>query len=617
MSKNALVSVIIPTYNRRPYLERALKSVLRQGHGNLEVIVVDDHSTDDTPTFIEGFCKRDQRIIFLRSDENRGNGFSRHWGLGMAKGSFISFLDDDDEWLEKKIEFQLEKALEIDTPALILCNGYDQERAQPFAMDLKFPEGRIIFKHKELPLRYALPNPSHWFFSRALFEKVGNFDKNLRCWVDADYLLRIYLNNIPIYYFNRPLVRRCRIENQGHVSRVGAGWLHGKEQFLRKHAIALSKDRHFLFRLYYSIGKDFVRIGQKMKARRYFLRALALRPCKAEILLKLLKTLPPSENVRTWTREARDKFADGFFVVRLKIRSFNYWVAGMIFYAQERLSGYRKERRGFQRACGYEPNLRTPQSYNEKIVWKKLYDRNPMLPVVADKYRVRQYLAEVLGEPAAREILVPLLYVTARPETIPFDSLPEEYIIKPNHGSGMHIVIEKGQVDRQKVVALCREWLHRPYGLKMHEWAYQKIRRKILVEKLLRGDGGHPLVNYKFVVFHGKCHLIQAVNGRAPEERIGYFSPGWDPLPISGALSDIGFLERPEMLDDMIRLAETLAAPFDAIRVDLYSVKGKIYFSEFTNYDASGRSRWVPRSYDYEFGSRWNIVPGYWRQKSF
>jgi hypothetical protein len=97
-------------------------------------------------------------------------------------------------------------------------------------------------------------------------------------------------------------------------------------------------------------------------------------------------------------------------------------------------------------------------------------------------------LKDVLGQQEAEKILIPLLYVTDKPETIPFDDLPEEYIIKSNHASGWNMIVEKTSppVNRKQIIAQCRKWLSKPYGLKRHEWAYQKIKRKIVIEKLLR-----------------------------------------------------------------------------------------------------------------------------------
>ena len=99
----------------------------------------------------------------------------------------------------------------------------------------------------------------------------------------------------------------------------------------------------------------------------------------------------------------------------------------------KRLNRYKREKKIFFKYLGYFPDLKNPRSFNEKILWKKIYDRDPLLPIVSDKYMVRKYLKDILGENDAKKILIPLFHATNRPETIPFEDLEEEYVIKPNH----------------------------------------------------------------------------------------------------------------------------------------------------------------------------------------
>jgi len=107
-----------------------------------------------------------------------------------------------------------------------------------------------------------------------------------------------------------------------------------------------------------------------------------------------------------------------------------YHIRAYAFYFLNRISNYQVEKRTFYRKLGYSLNLKNPQSFNEKIVWKKIYDRNPLLPITADKVQVRSYIKEVLGEEQAQEILIPLLYVTdnmlsENSETFTLQGFPE------------------------------------------------------------------------------------------------------------------------------------------------------------------------------------------------
>ena len=172
-----------------------------------------------------------------------------------------------------------------------------------------------------------------------------------------------------------------------------------------------------------------------------------------------------------------------------------------------RISHYKLEKIRFYQKLGYPLNLKNPQFYNEKIVWKKIYDRNPLLPITSDKYQIRSYIKKVLGEEKAKEILIPLFYVTDQPETIPFDRLPSSFIVKSNHASGRNIIVKNGHYIREKIIKTCKGWLKMPYGLEKLEWAYQSIKRKIIIEKLLQDDDGSPPERYDFQMFHRKCKL--------------------------------------------------------------------------------------------------------------
>jgi len=304
-----------------------------------------------------------------------------------------------------------------------------------------------------------------------------------------------------------------------------------------------------------------------------------------------------------------------------------------VFDFSKRLNGYKKERNSIYQKIGYYPDLKNPKSFNEKVLWKKIYDRNPLLPVISDKYKVREYIKGVIGEKEAEKLLVPLLYVTDKPENIPFDTFPEEYVIKPNHASGKIIFVEKIEkqkkytiIERQKttilsdckasreqIINVCNKWLSTPYGFCNHEWAYQKIKRKIIIEKLLLDNSQKIPVDFKFEVFHGKCHFIQVWYDRFVRINRAWYTPDWKYINIQGSTSQSKYKKKPDKLESMIKLAELLGKPFDFVRVDLYLVDNRIYFGELTSYPKSGRISFNPASFDFELGSKWKVVPKYWK----
>lgn len=306
-----------------------------------------------------------------------------------------------------------------------------------------------------------------------------------------------------------------------------------------------------------------------------------------------------------------------FRVLRLifyKKTLFIIW--GIIFNVYEKCFGYPYLKSTFRKKVGYRLNLKAPKSFNEKINWKKINDRNPLLPIVADKYLVRDYLRDVLGKETAEIILVPLLYVTNKSETIPFDDLPEEYIIKANHRSGSNIIIEKGTyINRKQIIRYCNDLLNKPYALLKHEWAYQNIDRKIIIEKLMRDNAGKLPKDYKFNMIHGKCELIQVVHDRFTNVTKSFYTKEWIPVEIRREGKQGPIQNKPPInLSEMLRIAQRLSEPFDYIRIDLYTIENMLYFGEMTHYPLSGLGPFLPNSFDFVLGAKWATKPYYWKE---
>lgn len=291
----------------------------------------------------------------------------------------------------------------------------------------------------------------------------------------------------------------------------------------------------------------------------------------------------------------------------------------------EWMSGYEAERRLFEERHGYPLDLENPRSFSEKICWRKLFDRNPLLPRIVDKYVVRGFVREILGEEEADKVLIPLLAVATDPSRIPFNKLPPNYIIKANHGSGDNLLVREDRApDVPEIVRRCKLWLAQSHATYKQEWAYDKIRRRIVVEALVDDGNGRPVREIKLQMFHGKCVLIQVLNDGSWYDGVNYlgsglptltyFTPDWKWLDISWKYywTDIEYPNDPHQhpphrLDEMIALAEKLAAPFDYIRVDLYELPNGIRFGELTPYHLSGHAAITPREFDFELGAKWRL----------
>ena len=181
-------------------------------------------------------------------------------------------------------------------------------------------------------------------------------------------------------------------------------------------------------------------------------------------------------------------------------------VLSFVFNAFEKLTNYLVLRTLFLKRLGYKLNLKDPKTCNEKINWLKIHYKNDLLVKLSDKYAVREYIKEKLGEKEASEILIPLLHVTDDPNDIPFDDFKNGYVVKATNGSGTNFLVKKDEkVDHQEIITQCKKWLKLSYGILKHEWQYSKIKTKIIVESLITDSDGKIPKDYKFFMFNGKC----------------------------------------------------------------------------------------------------------------
>jgi hypothetical protein len=269
-------------------------------------------------------------------------------------------------------------------------------------------------------------------------------------------------------------------------------------------------------------------------------------------------------------------------------------------------------------ALGYEPDLRNPRTYNEKIAWRILYDRNPLIAATTDKVAVREYVAGKVG----RDILVPLLGVYDHAAEIPWDALPNQFALKASHGYAMNLLVtDKSAVDRQAALDQADAWLTRRYYDSSREWAYRDIRPRLIVEELLVDDDGKIPPDIKFLVFHGKAAVIRIHLDRFGTHHINSYDTDLRLLPFRQIQPvDPSFVPRPE-IRDMIPVAERLAEDFDYARIDLYLVGSTPRFGEITHYDTSAQAPFVPPEYDRVLGDMWRLpyeshtVSGRWRQR--
>jgi hypothetical protein len=248
------------------------------------------------------------------------------------------------------------------------------------------------------------------------------------------------------------------------------------------------------------------------------------------------------------------------------------------------LQDIRKVRTHYRLAFGRNLNLLRPKYFSEKIQWRKLFDLNPLYSVLVDKIAVRDFITSRVGA----EYVVPLLWSGDSPEDIPFDQLKPPYILKCNHGSGFNIIVnDEASLDREKTRETLRKYLNRGYGWFFREPAYFLIRPRLLAEPLMLEPDGKPPRERKIHVFDGYARVIWTIFVDATRARFHAFhTRDWEPLPwryVNWPVYD-GPDPRPERLEKLLELAETLGAGFDHVRVDFYEWNKRLLVGELTLY---------------------------------
>lgn len=248
-------------------------------------------------------------------------------------------------------------------------------------------------------------------------------------------------------------------------------------------------------------------------------------------------------------------------------------------------------RRKFKACMGRELDLENPEKFNDKLQWLKLYNRLPEYTMMVDKYLVRDYIREQLGE----EYLIPLVGAWDSPDEIDFDALPDKFVLKCNHNSGvgMYICRDKSKMDVDKVKKELRRGLDQNYYLLHREWPYKDVKRKIICEKFMSdAPGASDFTDYKFFCFNGKVDSVMVCLERSSgETKFYFFDENWElkRLNIRGKNAPEGFtIPKPECMDEMFKIAAKLSVGMPFVRVDLYQSNGQIYFGELTFFPDSG-----------------------------
>jgi len=254
----------------------------------------------------------------------------------------------------------------------------------------------------------------------------------------------------------------------------------------------------------------------------------------------------------------------------------------------------------FREAHGRWPP-RCPRTFVEKVNWRVVHDRRPLIGQLGDKLAMKEHAARVLPALSVPRVL---WAGTDLAELAALD-LPARWVLKPNHGT-MRVHVGAGRPDVAELTRITTGWLDEPLFRDRGEWVYSQARRLLVVEEFL--GSGEPPADHKFLVFGGRVELVQVDTGRFGSHRRRLYTRDWTPVDVREAVAPGPVTPPPASLTEMLEVAEALGADFDFIRVDLYDVDGQVWFGELTPYPGGGLDRFDP-ALDRGLGACWQLPP--------
>lgn len=261
----------------------------------------------------------------------------------------------------------------------------------------------------------------------------------------------------------------------------------------------------------------------------------------------------------------------------------------------------------YHRKIGKWPNLKHPKTFNEKLQWLKLHDRNPLYTKLVDKHEVKKIVAKKIGE----EHIIPTLGVWNKFDEIDFNKLPNQFVLKCTHDSGgLVIVKDKSKFDINAAKKKINKCMKMNYYWAYREWPYKNVKPRIIAEKYMEDESGYELKDYKVFCFDGIPKAFFIATDRAIHKtKFDFFDAELNHLPIRQHYPNNSkfVIPDPAGIKKMFAFARILTQNFKHCRADFYNINGKIYFGELTFSHFSGMQPIEPAEWDDKFGSWLNL----------
>ena len=265
-------------------------------------------------------------------------------------------------------------------------------------------------------------------------------------------------------------------------------------------------------------------------------------------------------------------------------------------------------KKNYRKTHGEYPDLKNPKSFSEKLVWSLLNYRDKRFIQFADKYDVKEFIKNCIGE----KYIIKTYELYNKLEEINIDKLPNSFVLKATHASGWNLICNnKKEFNQEKTKRILKYWLKHSYYSTNREWPYKYMKKRIICEEYIGSDDGTPPMDYKIFCFEGEPKLIQLDINRFQDHKRNIFDISWNQIKnveIAHEQDYSKVYEKPRNLEEMLDIARKLSNGFEHVRIDLYNMDGKIYFGEMTFFHGAGIFEYFrPKEFHILVGSWFNL----------
>ncbi len=617
-----MVTVVIPLYNKVPFISRTLDSVAAQTYTDYEVVVVDDGSTDGSPEIVANhqLSTLNSKLRLIRQS-NAGVSTARNRGIEEALGEFIAFLDADDEWKPDYLATQMalvEKYPKCD----VFATNYefrDEKGNVTPTIIRKLPfesEDGKLTNYFEVA---SCSHPPLWtsavMVRKSAIQSIGGFPVGIKSGEDLLTWARVaakckiaWSRNVLAVFVRTPSDNTTLDKAQQRA---------GGEEYILQELLKLydnCKDssmkpqmKAYIIRWYKIYSILLIQTGRGRLVLSVAKRALAFGG-KALTFLPLIciSFLPVKTAKKTIKMLSNSRFKSN--------RSFSLFIKKYANKVLNKTSILLPDElflrlRWWLSDMEYPLNLYNPKTFNEKLQWLKIHDKRPDYTKMVDKYEAKECVDNILGPGHT----IPTLGVWNRFDEIDFSTLPDKFVLKATHDSGTVVICHnKKTFDFTSARQLIEKrqsinfyWIYR-------EWPYKNVKPRIIAEQYMEDENGEDLKDYKFFCFDGEPKVMFVATDRNnpnAETKFDFYDMNFQHLPFTNGHPNANTkINKPTKFEEMKKTAALLSKGIPHVRIDLYEINGKVYFGEWTFFHWSGLTPFHPKEWDDTLGN-WIKLP--------